>query len=116
MSDSEKQMIVKAILDLKQEVDRLKEIVERGGVGNASALAPVPAPDHSRQNVYEEPEEQTLEPEPEKPAAPRSVKDQKEDLFEKALARHGGNAKLAAEELGVSERTIYRYVARKKNS
>ena len=31
-----------------------------------------------------------------------------EDLIRKALEKHGGNRKKAAEELGISERTLYR--------
>ena len=39
MSDNDKQMIVKALLDLKQEVDRLKSIVEAGGAAPAGPAA-----------------------------------------------------------------------------
>ena len=35
-------------------------------------------------------------------------------LIQKALERHGGNIKEAAEELGISERTIYRKLAKLK--
>ena len=37
-----------------------------------------------------------------------SVKEQQAELIRKALEKHGGNRKLAAEELGMSERTLYR--------
>lgn len=100
MSDNDKQAIVKAILDLKQEVDRLKRLVESRGAGSA---APAPSlPDYQRQ---EEPEEQTFEAE--EPAAV-SIKKANDDLILKCLAKHGGKPKPAAEELGISERTIYR--------
>jgi len=100
MSDNDKQAIVKAILDLKQEVDRLKRLVESRGAGSA---APAPSlPDYPRQ---EEPEEQTFEAE--EPAAV-SIKKANDDLILKCLAKHGGKPKPAAEELGISERTIYR--------
>jgi transcriptional regulator with PAS, ATPase and Fis domain len=36
------------------------------------------------------------------------VKEQQAELIRKALEKHGGNRKLAAEELGMSERTLYR--------
>ena len=35
-----------------------------------------------------------------------------EDLIQKALEKHGGNRKLAAAELGISERTLYRRLAK----
>ena len=103
MSDNDKQMIVKAILDLKQEVDRLKSIVEAGGVPAPVAPAALP---HYMPLPDNEPEEQMIEPE----AAPENVSLRKvtDELIERSLARHGGKVKLAADELGISERTIYR--------
>jgi len=38
------------------------------------------------------------------------------ELIEQALARHGGKVKPAAEELGISERTIYRFLAKQRSS
>ena len=37
-----------------------------------------------------------------------SIKETKDDLIRKALIKHNGNRKLAARELGISERTLYR--------
>ena len=34
-----------------------------------------------------------------------------DELIERSLAKHGGKVKLAAAELGISERTIYRKLA-----
>jgi transcriptional regulator with PAS, ATPase and Fis domain len=39
-----------------------------------------------------------------------SIGDKEEELIRKALAKHGGKRKLAAEELGISERTLYRKI------
>jgi len=39
-----------------------------------------------------------------------SLKDTQEDLIRKALEKHDGNRKKAAEELGISERTLYRRI------
>ena len=106
MPDSDKQMIIKAILDLKQEVDRLKEIVQAGGGAQAAMPAGLP---HYVEMGPDEPEEQLLEPE----AAPEGISIRKmgDELIERALAKHGGKVKAAAAELGVSERTIYRKLA-----
>jgi len=107
--DADKQMIVKAILDLKQEVDALKRTV--GSMDSArvdgghSYIAPPP--------VADEPEEQMPSFE-EQEAAELSMKQMGDDLIERALARHGGKVKPAAKELGISERTIYRKLAEKK--
>ena len=106
MPDSDKQMIIKAILDLKQEVDRLKEIVQAGG--GAQPTMPTALP-HYVDMAADEPEEQLSEPE----AAPEGISIRKmgDELIERALAKHGGKVKAAAAELGVSERTIYRKLA-----
>ena len=112
MPDSDKQMIVKAILDLKQEVDRLKEIVQAGGTAAQPAM-PAGLP-HYVEMAPDEPEEQLSEPE----SAPEGISIRKmgDELIERALAKHGGKVKAAAAELGVSERTIYRKLAEWKNS
>jgi DNA-binding NtrC family response regulator len=111
MPDSDKQMIVKAILDLKQEVDRLKEMVQAGG--GAQPAMPTGLP-HYVEMAPDEPEEQLLEPE----TAPEGISIRKmgDELIERALAKHGGKVKAAAAELGVSERTIYRKLAEWKNN
>ena len=111
MSDSDKQMIIKAILDIKQEVDRLKEAVQTG----APVQQPLPnALPHYVDMAPDEPEEQLSEPE----AAPEgiSLRKSNDELIERALAKHGGKVKPAAAELGVSERTIYRKLAEWKNN
>ncbi|MBP5626279.1 MAG: sigma-54-dependent Fis family transcriptional regulator [Bacteroidales bacterium] len=107
MSDSDKQMIVKAILDLKQEVDRLKEIVNGGG---APVQQPVPTGlPHYVAMPADEPEEQLNEPEVSLDGI--SIRKASDELIERALAKHGGKVKPAAAELGISERTIYRKLA-----
>ena len=111
MSDSDKQMIVKAILDLKGEVDRLKAIVETGG---AQGL-PTPLPHYSVEPQENEPDEQLSEPEggQEVPEA-LSIRKAGDELIERSLERHAGNVSEAAAELGISERTIYRRLAKWK--
>lgn len=110
ISDSDKQMIVKALLDLKQEVDTLKRQVvflknEEAPVVQRNGLI---APPH-----MDEPEEQDasfVAPAPQE----ISMRQMGDDLIERALARHGGKVKPAAKELGISERTIYRKLSEKK--
>ena len=93
MSSDDKQMIVKALLDLKQEVDRLKSIVASNAIKQAEPQ-------------IQEPEEvEWQEPEPERPL---SIQEIEKENIAKALEKFGGNRKLAAEALGISERTLYR--------
>ena len=109
MSDSDKQMIIKAILDLKQEVDRLKSAVEAGGAAAPAAQATLPH--YVTYPAENEPEEQMIEPDA--PGIPEGLSMRKagDELIERALAKHGGKVKPAAAELGISERTIYRKLA-----
>ena len=105
MSPSDRQMFIKALLDLKQEVDRLRELVENGRTP-VRELSPA-----------EEPEEQS-----EAPAltidnateTPLTIKEKREEMILRTLEKHAGNVKKAAAELGISDRTIYRLIAARK--
>lgn len=125
-SAGEREAIIRTILQLKQDVDYLKEVVLKAGVsrGAAPAIAAPSAggddvrPDWSqplpvRRDVpgrQEDPEEQELdEPVPED----LSIKSANMELIEKVLRKHGGNRKAAAAELGISERTLYRKIKQK---
>ena len=96
----ERQAILKAIFDLKQEVDTLKARMDR------RELPPPPAP------LAPAPEEEAewQEQEASAPAeeASLSVRRNEEELIRAALEKFHGNRKKAAEELGMSERTLYR--------
>lgn len=116
MSSDEKQIIIKAILDLKQEVEALKQMV----YGKGTPKAALPAPEQAVTLPHEEEAEWQGEGAPEQAAAASvqnitaqaseslSIKEASVELIEKALAKHGGNRKAAADELGISERTLYR--------
>lgn len=114
----EREAIIRTLLQLRQDVDYLKEVIENAGLGRRTSM-PVAIPEPREeisewtqpQNAYSEypedqdPEEQLLEEtEPEQ----MSMKEASLELIEKALLKHGGNRKAAAKELGISERTIYR--------
>ena len=91
----ERQALIKAIFDLKQEVESLKATMDR------RELPPLPAAPQE-----EEAEWQGQEDVPEEHSL--SVRQSEEDLIRQALRKHDGNRKKAAEELGMSERTLYR--------
>ena len=105
------QPIVKAIFDLNQRIDDLEARVERRSL---------PAPSVSvreQEAEWQGPEfatpsgrvvESDAEEQPQQEPTTLSVKEQEAELIRKALVKHNGNRKLAAEELGMSERTLYR--------
>jgi len=99
MSSDDKQMIVKALLDLKQEVDRLKSIVASTAIKQAEPQIQEP-----EEVEWQEPEHK------EEPQENRtlSIQEIEKENIARALEKFGGNRKLAAEALGISERTLYR--------
>ena len=112
-SPGEREAIIRMLLQLKQDVDYLKDVVAKAGLGRSTAPAlsapedmPVnPMPEMIRND--EDPEEQDFqEQEPED----MSIKTASLELIEKVLRKHGGNRKAAAAELGISERTLYRKI------
>ena len=130
MSDADRQMFIKAILDLKQDVESLKGAVF--GKPDAGATLPLTGPEP----VREEPDWQAEEPMAPAAEAPRRIveiapeayetpsesgpgpkdsprktlEEQEVEIVRDALARHDGNRKKVAEELGLSERTLYRWI------
>ena len=110
----EREAIIRTLLQLKQDVDYLKEVMSKAGLIRPSSPA-IAAPDLVQEaqdirsdwphDVDEDPEEQDFE---EQVPEDMSIKTAYQDLVEKVLKKHGGNRKAAAAELGISERTLYR--------
>ena len=108
----ERQAIFKAIFDLKQEVDSLKARIDR-----RELPPPPPRPMEEPQEAEWQGEETFPQDKPifhvetpaqESQAHTLSIRKSEEELIRAALEKHEGNRKKAAEELGMSERTLYR--------
>ena len=101
LSADERQAIMKALFDLKQEVDSLKARLDR------RELPPPPQPalqedaEWQGQEDFQAPEEPQEQPS-------LSIRRTEDELIRQALEKYHGNRKKAAEELGMSERTLYR--------
>lgn len=107
MDEEEKEKIIRAIMFLKQEVDALKALIlDRDNPNTESKKNELPLLIDMPRNEIEEESINTT--------ADVSLKQANNDMIEKCLAKHGGKVKLAAAELGISERTIYRKLAEKK--
>ena len=137
ISGDEKQEIFKALYALKSEIDSLRKEVDtlKGGQVRAIAapqvslpaaterLAPQTTqypqqgsgfsqqggqfPQHPQQEAdYQDVDEQI--PSAREPEQSLSIKGANDDLIRRALEKYNGNRKKAAEELGISERTLYR--------
>ena len=119
MPESDKQMIIKAILDLKQEVDNLKARLDSGqqaAPASRPVLRSTIEPDEAEWQGLGTPvtsseigkvvDIRAEEPKPQD----LSLKKSNLEMIVKALEKHGGNRKLAAQEVGISERTLYRWI------
>ena len=122
MNSSEKEQIVKAIFLLKQEVDRIKEKLESmasaGVVSRQDSNVPRLIEEFGKSTGFQRNADfqQNIEhtaPEEEFPKV-TSMEEARDLLIKKCLAKHDGKVKAAAEELGISERTIYRKLAKMK--
>lgn len=130
---SERDILYKVLFDMKKDMLDLKklvaEIIQNGG--NAAHLTANP---QVLNQLYQDIEPAALHPE--LPAQPTltihqpghdtrhfdimqheeeeeeslSLMDKESDLIKKALKKHKGKRKLAAQELGISERTLYRKI------
>ena len=139
-SSSEKEMLVRTIYQLRQDVDYLNSVVlgtgvpvrdnvsERQLIANPSHFQPTPgAGEDTMPDTYarrEDPDEQPArvmtdafagaERVSQKPQADMaadgnlSIEKTELALIKRALDKYKGNRKQAAEELGISERTLYR--------
>ena len=118
--DSDKQMIIKAIFDLKQEVDRLKARIDLNSDSVPElrpALRPGPEPEEAEWQGTGAPVTSEnvgkvvgIHAEKSSGAQDLSLRKSNLEIIEKALEKHGGNRKLAAQEVGISERTLYRWI------
>lgn len=112
---AEREAIIRTLLQLKQDVDYLKDVVAKAGLTRSSAPAisapeaEMPLPDRRDEVVSydDDPEDQDFGQASEEDM---SIKTANQELIEKVLKKHGGNRKAAAAELGISERTLYRKI------
>lgn len=97
---ADRDIIFKILFQLRQDVDELKDKIESG-------VAPVSSPRHimidaNQNNDVPEKEVTSVDS--------LSIQDSNVELIKKAIEKHGGRRKAAAEELGISERTLYRKI------
>ena len=96
---SDRDIIFKILYQLRQDIDRINERLDNVAPED---LATVP---HGKPRLLISPEPEEVHED-----VPVSIQDVSAELIRKALERHGGKRKPAAEELGISERTLYRKI------
>ncbi|MFH1007336.1 MAG: sigma-54 dependent transcriptional regulator [Candidatus Latescibacterota bacterium] len=92
---SERELIYRALLELKADVAELKEVL----LGRQSVATPVPYPLHDVDFTEESSE---------KGIRVSTMQDMERDLIRKTLDNMKGNRKKTARTLGIGERTLYR--------
>ena len=112
LSGDEMRSIVKAIFDLKQEVDRLK----RMGESRPEQIESAPSPHHQPSKMIDDADWQENTSVADVVSTPRSLKQNNDELYRQVLEKNDGKVKPAAAELGVSERTIYRWLDKQKKN
>jgi len=131
MDMQEREMLYKVLFDLKSEVDDLKkvvtDIIKSGGdnvdVGalrslvssESGTIRPGTAPivegtGFEIQRFETAPEVSDMYVEPVVVEESLSLEEKEKELIKKALEKHRGRRKNAAQELGISERTLYRKI------
>ncbi len=92
--------------DMRREMSQLKKQMEDVKTTPSSAIQPI-QPIHPINPIFEDAEaEEYIEPTPEQENL--NLSELSRQMLEKALERNNGNRKKAAQELGISDRTLYR--------
>lgn len=126
---SERDLLYKVLFDMKKDINDLKQVIGKIlnndddfkdiQTDNAQLLKKLynnieksGQVDNLHIHSLDEEEDQNLEPiqESEVIVESLSLQDKEIDLIKKALTRHKGKRKHAAQELGISERTLYRKI------
>ena len=120
-------MMLNALIGLKKELDELKDKFSQF-VDLAPTAVHTEATDDGFMQLYHDGKKVVDQDEPQVPGYPKanvrphiqdteefveeslSIEEKEMELINKALERHSGKRKLAAEELGISERTLYRKI------
>jgi DNA-binding NtrC family response regulator len=127
----ERELMYKFLFDMKNDLNELKKLVVEllnqhgefslsndqaalvkrmySDVGTEQRLLPAAAPAKAEPAVYLQDDTEDIEIHEEVPES-LSLEDREKELIIKALDKHRGRRKYAAEELGISERTLYRKI------
>jgi DNA-binding NtrC family response regulator len=126
---TERDLLYKVLFDMKRDMVELKklvaDIVEHGGVSPNYASNPqamsqlyrdIELPGNTdgqftlQQPVNNKPDGFNITHDAQEVEESLSLVEKESDLIRKALKKHKGKRKLAASELGISERTLYRKI------
>ena len=121
---TEREILYKVLFDMRSDISNLKTAVQsiiKGGPLNDNTDEPPIIPHEDLSNMepispsleknHEEISQKTLDLEPSEASNSNlSLQDLEIEMIKRAIERHRGRRKEAAEELGISERTLYRKI------
>ena len=103
---SEREILYKVLFDMKKDLNELKRVTNelmQGNISESPSLKNdyfIPTPDLNKEKASEDPKKNEI----------RTLQEQEKHLIQQSLKRHEGKRKETAEELGISERTLYRKI------
>ncbi|HAN17828.1 MAG TPA: sigma-54-dependent Fis family transcriptional regulator [Bacteroidales bacterium] len=122
---SEREILYKILFDMKNDLNNLKKLVHEI-IDKGAETSPVDDIDHILRNINTKSasiintqatvktinsvDNTDIEDTEEFIEESLSIEDKEKELIRKALERHNGKRKYAAQELGISERTLYRKI------
>ena len=114
MNENELKVIIKAFLDLKQEVEDLKKLVLTGDVQREKTAELPVSPAPKTQGAIEDADDAEWQESTAAPVSARTLRQSTDEIYAQVLTRYDGKVKPAAAELGISERTLYRWLDKQK--
>jgi len=96
---TDRDIIFKVLYQLRHEVEELKKRVDSKQTEQVSSVLDINKSFSNSDSIVDYEEDVVL-----------SIQNVNAELIKKALEKHGGKRKLAAAELGISERTLYRKI------
>ena len=113
--ESEREILYSVLFDMRQEVSELKKMVhnlmaEKGNVSRVTPVPPASVPTIIHPVKAPCPVDDDIQDTEEYVEESLSLDEVKKEMIRKALEKHHGNRKSAAQDLNISERTLYRKI------
>ena len=113
--ESEREILYSVLFDMRQEVSELKKMVhnlmaEKGNVSLVTPVPPASVPTIIHPVKAPCPVDDDIQDTEEYVEESLSLDEVKNEMIRKALEKHHGNRKSAAQDLNISERTLYRKI------
>ena len=113
--ESEREILYSVLFDMRQEVSELKKMVhnlmaEKGNVSLVTPVPPASVPTIIHPVKAPCPVDDDIQDTEEYVGESLSLDEVKKEMIRKALEKHHGNRKSAAQDLNISERTLYRKI------